>query len=286
VEVIVNSIYEYLDYRQFMNDYYEMRKTEDAWYSYRFMATKIGMDAGYLVKVFQAKLSLPLKYLEPIMQLFALTGSQAEYFETLVRFDKSKNPKEMKGLFQKLQDLRELPKKNLQFDSYAYFQSWHHSAIRALVDLVDVSDDFKSLAKLCKPAISAKEAKVSILLLERLGMIQKNIQGFWKTQENNVSTGDKWSSIAIQEYQREMIKLAGESLQRHSKEHRDISSLTLTLKESDLPEARLRVSEFRKKMINWVGGNSQEDGVYQLNVQLFPLTETITTKQAKGVQND
>ncbi|MDB9743980.1 TIGR02147 family protein [Fibrobacterales bacterium] len=278
----MNSIYEYLDYRKFMNDYYEFRKQEDSWYSYRFMANKIGMDAGYLLKVFQGKLNLPVKYIESLGLLLNLEGVEFDYFETLIRFDRSKNPQEMKELFQKLQDLREVPKQNLEFDSYSYFQSWVHSAIRALVDLVDISEDFRALGKFCRPNIGAKEAKQSILLLERLGMISKNDLGFWKTTESNLSTGDKWNSLAIQVYQSQMMKMANESLQRHTKESRDISSLTLTLKESDLPEARLRIADFRKKMINWVGANSNEDGVYQLNVQLFPLTEKILKNEVKN----
>lgn len=266
-----------------MSDYYQKRKKQDSWYSYRFMANKIGMDAGYLVKVFQGKLNLPLKYIEPLGVLLELQANELAYFETLIRFDRSKDSQEMKELFQKLQDLRETPKQNIEYDRYEYFQSWVHSAIRALVDIVNISEDFKELGGLCRPKIGPKEAKYSVKLLERLGLIYKNSEGFWRSSYSNLSTGESWRSHAIQEYQSQMIKMAEESLQRHPKEKRDISSITLTLKESDLAEARLRISDFRKKMINWVSGNSNEEGVYQFNIQLFPLTKSVSNNEVKNV---
>jgi uncharacterized protein (TIGR02147 family) len=74
------------------------------------------------------------------------------------------------------------------------------------------------------------------------------------------------------QYQREMIKLAEESLERFRKEERDISTLTVSIPESAIPEIRDLTSEFRESLKKLVNGYSETDRVYQLNIQMFPLT--------------
>ncbi len=47
------SIFDYLDYRIFLKDFYEKKKNENSFYSYRYMGNKVGVDPGNIVKIFQ-----------------------------------------------------------------------------------------------------------------------------------------------------------------------------------------------------------------------------------------
>jgi len=69
-----------------------------------------------------------------------------------------------------------------------------------------------------------------------------------------------------------MIGLAGESLDRHPPALRDITTLTLALDLDDLPEARERLRTLRESLLRLSGENPAPRQVYQLNLQLFPLT--------------
>jgi uncharacterized protein (TIGR02147 family) len=71
-----------------------------------------------------------------------------------------------------------------------------------------------------------------------------------------------------------MIRLAGESIERFDKHERDISTVTLSVAESALPEVQEVIRQFRSTLIKIVNATTPSDRVYQLNVQLFPLSRS------------
>jgi uncharacterized protein (TIGR02147 family) len=75
-----------------------------------------------------------------------------------------------------------------------------------------------------------------------------------------------------------MIRLAGESIARFSKDNRDISTVTMSIDEKALPEIREHIRQFRASLINIVNSYAGTGRVYQLNVQLFPLTADLENK--------
>jgi uncharacterized protein (TIGR02147 family) len=123
------------------------------------------------------------------------------------------------------------------------------------------------------PSISIKEAKESIQLLLDLGFIQKKATGKYEVQDARITTGDKWQSVAIRNFQEECLKLASESLTRHPKEIRDISTVTMTLSSKNIEEVRARVKELRQSLLHLHSEGEDPDSVYQVNIQVFPLTQ-------------
>ena len=67
--------------------------------------------------------------------------------------------------------------------------------------------------------------------------------------------------------------MAGESLDRHDKDIRDISTVTLAVNHKDLEEIKERAKEFRQSILQLNSGNTEMDVVYQVNIQVIPLTE-------------
>ena len=47
------SIYDYLDYRKFLSDWFDESKKRNSFVSYRYVSGKVHLDASFLVKVFQ-----------------------------------------------------------------------------------------------------------------------------------------------------------------------------------------------------------------------------------------
>ena len=268
----MKSIFEYLEYRDFLRDFYEEKKAEHSFFSYRLFGSKIGLDASYLAKVIIKNRHIADPTIAKITAFCGLTGSEAEYFETLVHFVKSKSHKESKLLFEKLISFKEVKSRRLLDHQYAYYQKWYHSAVRSVLELFEFKDDYKDLANRLSPPISVKEARESIKLLEKLQLIKKDERDVFRITDSAITTGPEWHSVAIQNFQEETIKLSGESLSRHQKEVRDISSVTMTISAKDFEEIRERIKEFRGSIIKYVNEQSSPDRVVQLNIQLFPLS--------------
>jgi uncharacterized protein (TIGR02147 family) len=268
----MDNIFDYLDYREFLRDYYTEKKRNKPFYSYRFIGNRVGMDSSYIIKVLQGNLHLSTKKIDNFIKLLELTEPEAEYFEILVHFGRAKTERQRKLYFDKLFAISSVKARRLEPFQYEFFQKWHYAALWSLVNCTPFNGDFRSIAGKCTPAITVWDAKRGIRLLEKLGLIAKEKDGCHHTTNLNLTTGRKWYSRAIEIHQREMIRLAGESIERFTKQERDLSTVTISVDEKSLPEIREHINQFRSSLIKMVNSFDGRNRVYQLNIQLFPLS--------------
>jgi uncharacterized protein (TIGR02147 family) len=268
----MKSIVEYLDYRDFLKDFYEEKKAERSFFSYRLFGSKVAVDASYLAKVLMKNRHISDKSIAKFIEFCGLEDIAGEYFETLVHFAKARSSRESKLLFEKLMSHKGVGANTLIKHQYAFYQKWHCSAIRSILDFFDFKGDYRALAEKVSPPISVKDAKAAVKLLEQLGLISKDANGRYRMTNAAITTGPEWQSLAIQKYQEETISLSQESLSRHPKRHRDVSTITMNISEKGFQEIKERIREFRGSIIKYVNEQPASDRVVQLNIQLFPLS--------------
>lgn len=269
----MDSLFEYFDYQQWLRDYYEYRKQRHSYFSYRYMSAKTGIDPAFLVKVLQGKVHITLKSVPRIAALCGFDTRETRYFEYLVRYGRAKKNDEIKKCFEKLLSMREQCGISVEESQYEFYQKWYHSAIRSLIGAGFFNSDYAHLARQLSPAVTPEQACSSVELLGRLGMIQKEKDGRYALAKPLITTGRKWQSSAIHQFQKECIKLAGESLDRHPKERRDISTVTIAVSHKDMDAIRELTQQYRHALLNLKTENETVDCVYQVNVQIFPLSE-------------
>jgi uncharacterized protein (TIGR02147 family) len=267
------SIFDYFDYQLFLNDYIESRKKEKTWFSFRFLAAKLSMDHSNLIKILQGKRHASKKNVAAITDLLKFNPKEAEYFKTLVEFNKTKNQARTRLLFEKLAAIKNISLKKLEPNQYDYYRHWYHCAVYSLLDYYEFRDDYAALAAQLNPPVTVKQARETIELLEKLRLIRKEKDGRYVQSEKLISTGQRWHSVAIQTFQEETLKLAIESLSRHPKNVRDISTLTMSLGKPEMEAIRELTEQYRKSIIKVVSESGPGDSVYQLNVQFFPMTK-------------
>jgi uncharacterized protein (TIGR02147 family) len=272
------SIFEYLDYRLFLLDFYEARKKKHSYFSYRYMSGKIGLDAGYLVKILQGKLHIPEKYIDALCSLCRFSEKENAFFRTLINFNKAKSENQIKIHFEKLLSFKSPGKQRIEKFQYEYFRKWYYAAIRSLVGITRFSDDYESLSRMLTPAVSSRDVKKAIALLEKLKLIVKDESGCYTLSNAFVTTGESWRSLAIKDFQRETIRLAAESLDRHNKKERDISTATIAINKKDLFELKTKIADLRDSILKLAENSDDPDSVFQLNVQLYPLAHTKAKK--------
>ncbi|MGA2507346.1 MAG: TIGR02147 family protein [Chitinispirillaceae bacterium] len=269
----MKSVFEYLDYRDFLKDFYEEKKNERTFFSYRLFGTKVGMDASYLAKVLIKHRHVSNNSIGKIALFCGLNEREEEYFEALVHFVKAKSHKESKVLFERLLSLKSVSAKTLVEHQYVFYQKWYNSAIRSILEFYEFRGNYRALAEQLSPKISVKEAKESIGLLEKLQLIKRDETGRYRMTDSAITTGPQWHSLAIQAFQEETIRLSLESLSRHPKKHRDVSTITMNINGQNFQEIRERIKDFRSTVINYANEQSSPDRVVQLNIQMFPLSK-------------
>lgn len=268
----MDSLYETDDYRAWLKSRYEERKRSNAHFSYRFMAQRIEMDPGQLVKVLQGRLHLSENRLGAIAKLFGLDSRSERYLLALVRFGKAIRKEEVEARWEEVQALKEVQAKELAQDQYEFYASWIPTALRGLLSLNEADQSVASLARRLQPQPTESEVVRALELLQRLGLATRNEAGRIQITDKHIRTGDLWKEKTVRAFQSETLRLAEQSLETIPPRRRDITTLTLTLAEKDLVFLRERAAEFRRDLIRLAEESDPADGVYQVNIQIYPFT--------------
>jgi uncharacterized protein (TIGR02147 family) len=268
-------IFDYLDYVKFLREYYEYRHKIDRWFSYRYIQSRTGIDPGYLFKVFQGKKSLPQKKIPLLTKVLGLTKREKEYFMLLVLYGKAKSNDEIRRYFEKMLLYGEVVARKVALKEYEYYKKWYHAALRQILSYYPFHGDYKALALMTVPAITPEEAQKGVEVLCDLGFIQKQPDGSYRVLDRFLSTGYDWHSIAIRQFQQDTIMLAHKAIDTVDKDLRDISTVTVTLSAEGFSEARERIRQFRRDMLELVNTHDQPTGAYHVNIQMIPIGRSL-----------
>ncbi len=266
------NIFTYLDYRDYLKDAYRERREAQPFFSYRYIGNKVGMDSSYLTRLFQKKLHLGDDLVDRMAAVFELTEAPLEYFRGLVAFGKAKTEDQARVFHEQLIRLRGVEYRQVREDELEYFSSWVHAALRSLLDFRPFDGDYEALGAALRPPVSGDEAKRSVFLLERLGLVKRNGTGY-EVLDTHLHSGEDWTSGAIRDYQKETMRLAAGALDSVPAAERDITTMTMDIDGPALEELRRLIREFQENVARLVGDAGPSDRVMQLNMQLFPMSQ-------------
>jgi uncharacterized protein (TIGR02147 family) len=269
--------FEYLNYRKLLKDLYEERKAEHSFFSYRYIAQKVGFtSAGFFTNIIQGKRNISPEYIFKFAEVFKLKKGETEYFELLVNFDQAKDHSRKRFYFEKILGHKKSKIKVTDAQQYEFYSAWYYTAIRELIDIYPFKGDFEELAKRVSPPIKVTDAKKAVELLEKIGFIRQKADGAYEQTDTFITTGYDAKSVAINNFLMGMADLAKEAIDRYPREKRDISSLTFTLSEEGFATIQERLKSFRRELLEVVRedkNQKRQDRVYHINFHVFPLTK-------------
>ncbi len=269
------NIYKYLDYRLFLKDLFLFRKKQKKIFSYRYFSAKAGFSSpNFLKLVIDGHRNLTNESVAKISKGFGFKKKERIFFENLVFMNQAKTDEEKEHYYKEISSIRGYTKvKKIEKDIYDYYSNWYNLVIREMVIFGDRKQTAVEIAEQLNPKISPKEVRKSLKLLTDLGMIRQNPNGEWERMEKALTTGAEVQSFMVANYHQKMLQLAGESINRHKPEKRDISSVTMSISSKTMTEIKRRMTAFRKEIIEIAVSDTEVDQVVQLNMQAFPLTQ-------------
>jgi uncharacterized protein (TIGR02147 family) len=144
--------------------------------------------------------------------------------------------------------------------------------VRELVTFVDFKDDYHMLAKRLNPPITAEQAKYSVNLLLELGFIKKDENGRYVQSEPVVSTGHGIKAHQVIRFQITMLKLAIDAYDRAKGEEGLMSSTTFGISKDSFELFKKKIRELRSQLLEIARADEKPEHVYQLTVNLFPIS--------------
>lgn len=255
----------------FLREWFEEAKKERDALSYRFIAGRVGIDPGFLVRIFQGTKHLSENHLEALCKIIRLTKRETEYFGKLVLFCKAKGDREIQERFLSLMEMRESKIREISSKQYRYYQHWYIPAIRCLIAAMEFRGDCAQLARTLNPPIRVEEAEEAVQILVDLKMIKKSRQGLYETLDSHISAGDAWTDRAVKEFQKQAFFLGIRNLENLPKELREFSTLTFSIPREEISTVQDLIRDFRAKVARWTLSQEHADSVYHMNIQVFPM---------------
>lgn len=271
-------VFEFLDYREFLLDYFNTAKQINPRYSLRAFSDRLGFKSkDFISRIMKGEKSLTSGSITQICSGLGLNLAETQYFESLVYLCQAQTREEREKYSARVESqIKSIrfsqSQLQIHFHQYEVYSCWHHSAVRSLIGMHGFDGDYKRLGAWMRPKISAKEARHSVDLLIRNGLLFQQEDGSWLLTRSAISSGDRVSKMAFRTFHLECLRLAADSIDSVPAGERNISGLTLGISRTKYEQIVQRLNSFRKEIAMMAEEDPGADRVYQLNLQLFPMS--------------
>jgi uncharacterized protein (TIGR02147 family) len=249
--------------QEILRQEFKKRKDRNPHFSLRAFAKWLGTSPAQLSQMMAGKRPITLKSMNKFSERLGFS------------------PLEKKKIFNSLLQQHDFiettaQKKNLhlQEDQFRLISDWFHFAILSLTRVKGAHSDPRWIAR--RLGIPVEQAHEALLRLQRLGLLE--LKPFFRQLGDPIEMTSSISSEAIRKYHKQNLNLAAEKIETVPVEMREFQSMTLTLNPQKISAFKNQMDEFLQQAVEL---SESEIGteVYQLNVQLFPITQSSTTSE-------
>lgn len=268
-------IQQFSDYRVFLQAHaQDMKKTKIAW-SFGLWSKSLGLKTtSSLTKIIQGQREPGRQITDKFVRYFGFDHKQAQYFRDLIRLQKIKNDSRLSVmLMEKIG--KDFPQSSLRLmddKSFLIISNWYYLALRELVRIKGFQENPEWIADQFQFKITGREVAQAIKILIEMGLLKRDKSNNLDIVDGRLDTRNDISSEAIRRYHEQMLEHAKAAVRRFSVEEREITSTTLVMSSKQIGIAKELIREFKQKFEQLLEDESG-DRVYQIQIQLFPLTK-------------
>lgn len=268
------SVYDYLDVRQYLRVYREVRREREHSFTNTYICYVLGQknSKGYFNNVINGRVKIGPTIAERFIHLLELDKKEAIYFKILVKYSQCGEVDEKEAFLRKLisknpYNCREVPE-----EAISYYQHWRHAVIRALLDIVDYDGSDPSILsnKLLMP-IKKSEIKRSLKLLEMNGMIAQDSMGFYKPVDKSITHSTDIQNALLMQYQLMQFGHSQSVMLNKDVRPQKVTSMTLSISEETYSIIKEKIDDLKteiRALANSEQGKAER--LYQMNLHLFP----------------
>ena len=276
--VAMKEIVEYTDYRKYIQDYYDERKRSSA-FSWQKFAQNAGFSSAVFLKyVCEGKKNLSVGAAGSVASAMGLAGFEQTYFVLMVSYAHAKDDKTKRAAFEERCALAKAHKVHvLGNDEFDYFKSWKNAVLREIAPHMPGAKPLE-MARACEPAISAAEVSETLNFLVKMKLLKKDKDGNYHQTDKAVTMASMDAiPVAARDLQRQMGEFAIRALDLPLSE-RTMSGFVLGLTERSYERIRKEMSDFYRRVVAIATEEDETERVYRLNMQLFPMSKRLETK--------
>ncbi len=274
----------YLDYRQYLHDYYDYRVTSSNGdlrpYNYsNFAAAADIRSPNYLKMIIQGERNLSEEMIPKFSKALQHNKEQFEEFKLLVLMNQAKDAAERNQHLRQISELRLQRKLRIgEIDKKIWdsVPNWVAYVLFALADQEGAQFDIEHLRKTLRNKASKEEISAALKsVLDSKFLIPDPESGVLTKNRSLIESTEEIPVALIRKIQGELLYLGLESLLQDDPSEREFGSTTLCLTQEEFEDAKFQLRKLRKSLTKDAGvkrAQNKGERVYQLNIQLFPIT--------------
>lgn len=268
------DIFEFLDYRAFLGAYYEAAKANQPQFSYRYFSRRAGFaSSNFLKLVIERQRNLSQDSVDKIAGALSLSADEHRFFSLLVTLDQDPSHEARHQALEQITAMRRfLDAKPIDSLLFEYLTHWYYVAIRELAARADFQADAAWIAQRICPKITQAQAQQALDTLLRLGLLTLRDDGSVDRGEPTLDAGHEVSMVGAKSFHHQMLQQASWALDHLPSPARDFGAMTVCVPADALPALKSRIQQFREQLISFCDELDASTTVYQINIQLFPLS--------------
>lgn len=279
---------DYTDFRQFLKDTYSFRRLTESTgvrsYSYSaFSAAADIKSPNYLKLIIEGRRNLSEDMIIRFAKALRLQKSETEEFRALVHYGQATEPIQRNQYLKDLADIRArraFATGELSPQAWEKVPSWMGWVLYAMTDQQGVSFDPSELYRLMRAKTSPEDVRNELNRLVVNGDLKSETssEGFVSVSKARdlIDSPQELPVEMIRKLQAELIYLGIESLFRDSPKEREFGAMTIAMTQSEFEQVRFELRQLRKRIqkdLKMKREAGPGERVYQMNVQLFPVTD-------------
>ncbi len=260
----------------FLEESYLSRKGKNKHYSVSAFARDLGISQSFMSRILNRERVPTVKVAVQVAAVLGVPSKTADVWISNIVLGSSKSAKiskKIRDVYEKQASPQTKSILNYEVDRFKVISQWYHLAILYLTYTKPFKTDPQWIAK--RLGISAIEARNAIARLLELGMLEKKGSSYICIHHLLVVDAKK-TELATREFHKGMTQKALAAVNNPDPtqfEERLFSGTTFAIDKKRLPEFKEKVKAFQKDILGMLEPENCTD-VYQLNLQLFPLTST------------
>lgn len=269
------DLFQYLDYRRFLADWFAARKAANPRFSHRAFARKAGQGSpSLLLHVIEGKRNLTPATAESFTRAMALRPDETEFFHALVHLAQAEAVDDRNRAWERVRATRRFREaRRLEGDGFEYLSAWYYPAIRELALCDGFRPDPDWIAATLRPRITVSQARKGLDLLLSLGLLRREEDGRVVPAEASVATPHEVGGLAALNYHRGMSERAREAIAEVPRDERHYCAVTVSIPLDLVPRLKRELDALQERLLDLCDSHEgPRDHVYQVNLQLFPLS--------------
>ena len=269
------DIFGFLDLAEWLTTEFAARRTDDPTLTHRAFSALCGYkSSGAMSLITSGRRRMSRAAADRVAKSLGLDPAEREHMRRMVAYALAESFEERADALDKMTAAKQFASQwKGTIESYEFYRDWTLPVIRELVSLPDFREDAGWVAGRLHNRVPPARAKKALERLEELGYLDRGADGTLRLANPIVATPSEVRSDTLKHFQREMMRLAAEALDSQPSERRDMRVITMAISQNQADTLKAMLTQFHKDVLATISEDEPIETVYQLNTQLFALTD-------------